>query len=94
MMCEKLQHPLHSFPSQAAQEDIVNDPGEQYNMEKSQNFPVHIPTLLQKNEGDPAVKVSSFASIHLYLLTSATEFFPKAEGAFVSMYSNGASTRS
>ena len=55
MIHENLRHPLHSSSSQAAPEDIVDDPGEQYNMGKSQKFPVHIPTLLQKNEGDPAV---------------------------------------
>jgi hypothetical protein len=91
---ENLRHPLHSSPSQAAAEDVVDDPGEQYNMGKSQKFPVHIPTLLQKNEGDPAVKVNSFALLHLYLLTRPLEFFPKAEGASASTYPNGASPRS
>ena len=94
MICENLRHPLHSSSSQAAPEDVVNDPGEQYNMGKSQKFPVHIPTLLQKNEGNPAVKVSSFALLHLYLLTHPLEFFPKAEGASASTYPNSASPRS
>lgn len=39
-------------------EEIINDPRAQYNMGKTQNSPVHIPTFLQKNDGDPAVKVS------------------------------------
>jgi hypothetical protein len=39
------------------EEDLSNgDPGLQYNMGQSQKFPVHIPTFLQRNEGDPAVK--------------------------------------
>jgi hypothetical protein len=87
-------HPLHSSPYQTAPEDVVDDPGEQYNMGKSQKFPVHIPTLLQKNEGDPAVKVSSSPLLHLYLLTPPLGFFPKAEGASPSTYPNGASPRS
>lgn len=38
-------------------ERITVDPNTRYNMGTSQNFPVHIPTFLQRNEGDPAIKV-------------------------------------
>jgi hypothetical protein len=39
-------------------EDIVSDPAAQYNIGKSQKLSVHIPTFLQKNEADPAIKAS------------------------------------
>jgi hypothetical protein len=38
-------------------EEATNDSGVQYNMGKSQKSPVHIPTFLQRNEGDPTIKV-------------------------------------
>jgi hypothetical protein len=44
-------------------EENTNDPGAQYNMGKSQKFPVHIPTFLQRNGGDPAIKVNCFCSL-------------------------------
>jgi phosphopantetheine adenylyltransferase len=43
-------------------EHIVVDPNTRYNMGTSQNFPVHIPTFLQRNEGDPAIKVRMLIS--------------------------------
>ena len=43
-------------------EHIVIDPNMRYNMGTSQNFPVHIPTFLQRNEGDPAIKVRILVS--------------------------------
>lgn len=43
-----------------------------YNMGKSQNFPVHIPTFLQKSEGDPAVKVNTISTHILPALTHAS----------------------
>jgi len=39
-------------------EDTVNDPGAQYNIGKSEKFSVYIPTFLQQNDGDPAIKVN------------------------------------
>jgi len=39
-------------------EDTVSDPGAQYNIGKSEKFSVHIPTFLQQNDGDPAIKVN------------------------------------
>ena len=38
-------------------EDIITDPNTSYNMGTSQNLSVHVPTFLQRNEGDPAIKV-------------------------------------
>jgi hypothetical protein len=49
---------LNGCPSQVEQEVIIDDPEVQYNIGKSQKFPVHIPTFLQWNEGDPAIKVN------------------------------------
>jgi hypothetical protein len=50
---------LDRRPSQIESDVITNDPGVQYNMGKSEKFSVHIPTFLQRNEGDPAVKVNN-----------------------------------
>lgn len=69
MIRETLDGP---FP-QVEPEDLANDPQSQYNMGTSQNFPVHIPTFLQKNEGDPAVKVNAISDhiLHVLVLTHA-----------------------
>jgi len=40
-------------------EDISNDPQVGYNMGKTQNSPLHVPTFLQRNGGDPAIKVNN-----------------------------------
>jgi hypothetical protein len=50
---------MHRPPRQTDQEDVINDPQVQYNMGKTENSPVHVPTFLRKNDGDPAVKASS-----------------------------------
>jgi hypothetical protein len=49
-------------------DDLANDLQSQYNMGTSQNFPVHLPTFLQKNEGDPAVKVNAISAISAHIL--------------------------
>jgi hypothetical protein len=48
----------HRPSDQSPPEDVINNPQVQYNIGKAQNSPVHVPTFLQKNDGDPAVKVS------------------------------------
>jgi len=48
---------LNTSHLQRDPERINVDPNTRYNMGTSQNFPVHIPTFLQRNEGDPAIKV-------------------------------------
>jgi hypothetical protein len=53
-----IREKMRRFVLQADQEEIVNDPRARYNMGKTQKSPVHLPTFLQKNDGDPAVKVS------------------------------------
>lgn len=57
-------------------EEIGNDPLMQYNMGKTQNSPVHVPTFLQKNDGDPAVKVSGmfFSCLHVVMTSLRTSF--------------------
>lgn len=51
---------LHGSPSQIEDDELtIIDSGVQYNVGQSQKFPLHIPTFLQRNEGDPAVKVSN-----------------------------------
>jgi hypothetical protein len=52
---EKIHHP----PRQGGQKDVINNPQAQYNMGKTENSPVHVPTFLRKNDGDPAIKASS-----------------------------------
>ena len=44
-------------PLQEEHEEAAHDPRTQYNMGKSQNSPVHVPTFLRQNNGDPATKV-------------------------------------
>jgi hypothetical protein len=54
-----IREKMHRSVSQTEQEeDIDNSLRAQYNMGKTQNSPVHVPTFLQKNDGDPAVRVS------------------------------------
>jgi hypothetical protein len=48
---------LGNTSSQKGPESIVVDPEVRYTMGSSQKFPVHMPTFLQRNSGDPAVKV-------------------------------------
>ena len=55
---------LDRHPSQIEPDAITNDPRAQYSMGTSEKSSVHIPTFLQRNQGDPAVKVN----ILLFLL--------------------------
>jgi hypothetical protein len=77
-------------------ENVVNNPQAQYNIGKSENSPVHLPTFLQKNCGDPAIKASSLVLFtHLRILISITlELFPQAEGTFTSLHPRLDSARS
>jgi len=49
-------------------EGTVSDSGVQYNIGKSEKFSVHIPTFLQQNDGDPAIKVNQ---LHPFLGTNS-----------------------
>ena len=51
---------MNKSHSQTEQEDIAINLGVHYNIGTSQKHPVHIPTFLQWNHGDLAVKVSGF----------------------------------
>jgi hypothetical protein len=59
---ETTRPPLH----QTDVNDNPTDPRAQYNMGKTQNSPVHLPTFLHKNNDDPAIKVVP----SLFLLSS------------------------
>ena len=71
---------MYRLPRQAnLREDGVNNPRVQYNIGKTENFPVHVPTFLQKNDGDPAIKaniVLFFTCFHV-LIPLFQNFFPK-----------------
>jgi hypothetical protein len=81
MIHERLNRPQLSSLSDIEPEDIAHDPGVQYNIGKSQKCPVHILTFLQKNEGDPAIKVSSLCFLLLLNCTHPpdTELFTKVK---------------
>jgi hypothetical protein len=67
---------VNGSSSQKEPDDLSDsDPGLQYNMGQSQKFPVHIPTFLQRNEGDPAVKVWSFTYLPLVVLIPRLQHF-------------------
>ena len=61
-----IREKLNSPSSQIESEDVTLDLGIRYNMGTSQKFPVHIPTFLQRNQGDPAIKASElgFSLLH------------------------------
>ena len=69
MIHERLDRQRLSPPSEIEPEDVTHDPGIQYNIGKSQKSSVHIPTFLQKNEGDPAIKVDGLC-IFLLICTN------------------------
>ena len=51
---DMIRESLHRSP---VPDPLINDPRMQYNIGQSQKCSVHIPTFLQKNKGDPAIKV-------------------------------------
>lgn len=55
-MIRERVHPSRSH-ARTEPDDVVSEPGAQYNMGKTEKSPVHIPTFLEKNDGDPAIKV-------------------------------------
>lgn len=96
MIHGRLRRPQLSSSSELEPEDVTHDPGVQYNIGRSQKCPVHIPTFLQKNKGDPAINVSV---LHILLLLirhngSEAEFFVKVKRTSTSSNPNGASSRS
>ena len=73
-------------------ENITIDSGARYNMGTSEKLSVHIPTFLQWNDGDPAIKVRHFiSSVCVPPQTSSTEFFLKVERPSPSPYSGSTS---
>ena len=86
---------MHCSPHQTESEEVINNPQAQYNIGKTQNSPVHLPTFLQKNEGDPAIKVNRFMLITcLHANTTTTEFFPEAKKTFTPPHPGDASAGS
>lgn len=71
-------------------ESVVVDPNTRYNMGTSQKFPVHIPTFLQRNEGDPAIKVNAHLFLPVPSHTSCAEFFAKVKKSSTSSRSSNA----
>ena len=80
----------NGLPLQIEFEDVNINLEIRYNMGTSQKFPVHIPTFLQRNQGDPAVKVSN-PSLHYTLFDTCTEFLCEAERSPTSPCPNGTS---
>ena len=58
------------------EEELVSNPAVQYNVGKSQKLYVHIPTFLQNNEGDPAIKASSSPLLFLTTNIPVQNFLP------------------
>jgi hypothetical protein len=61
--------------SQKEPESIVVEPEAHYNIGTSQNLSVHIPTFLQRSNGDPAVKVRRLVAFFLLSLTPLVQNF-------------------
>jgi len=90
MICVRLNDPQLSSPPEIEPEDVAHDPGVQYNIGRSQKCPVHIPTFLQKNEGDPAIKVGSSCISSLLIAQASAELFTKVKKASTSSNPNDA----
>jgi len=84
----------NSSPHQIEPEDMAADPGVRYNMGISQKFPVHIPTFLQRNAGDPAIRVSGSFTFACALSSSGIEFLLKVMRSPTALSSSRASARS
>ena len=96
MIRERLRHPQLSLSSEIELQDVTHDPGVQYNIGRSQKCPVHIPTFLQKNKGDPTINVSVLRIFLLLICanSSEAEFFAKVKRTSTSLNPNGASSGS
>jgi len=73
---------------------MAADPGVRYNMGISQKFPVHIPTFLQQNAGDPAIRVSGSFTFACALSSSGIEFLLKVTRSPTASSSSRALARS
>jgi hypothetical protein len=80
-ICKNLHH-LPGSETNFDLENVANDPQLQYNIGKTKNTPVHVPTFLQNNDGDPAIKASNLVhSYHFHLPMSPMQnFFSKLRG--------------
>jgi hypothetical protein len=71
---------MHRSPRQAnPPEDVTNNPQMQYNIGKTENLPIHVPTFLQKNNGDLAIKANNVLFLICFhvLISLLQNFFPK-----------------
>src|ERR1700742_5327561 len=65
----------NGLPLQIEFEDVNINLEIRYNMGASQKFPVHIPTFLQRNQGDPAIKASEPVFFCCSLFDASTQNF-------------------
>lgn len=59
-LIRRMREDMNDAPGKMDTENLDKDTHVPYNIGKTQNSPVHIPTFLQKNDGDPAIKVRRF----------------------------------
>jgi len=85
---------VNGSPHQIEPEDMAADPGVHYNMGISQKFPVHIPTFLQRNAGDSAIRVSGSFTFACALSSSGIEFLLKVTRSPTASSSSRALARS
>jgi hypothetical protein len=63
---DRLNQPKQVEDHSQDEEDVINNPCEQYDIGKTQNFPVHLPTFIKDrsgDRGDPAIQVSACVNI-------------------------------
>ena len=63
-------------------EGVIDDPQLQYNIGKTENAPVHVPTFFQNNDGDPAIKASNLMHSYRFCLPTSPKqsFLSKLKG--------------
>lgn len=55
---------MNGDTSTSIKTDIATSPNSRYHVGNSQNEPEHIVAFVQKNSGDPAIKVTCFLSVN------------------------------
>jgi hypothetical protein len=80
---------LNGSPTPIQPEEITVHTDARFNIATSRKNPVHIPTFLQKNLGDPAVKVSGYSLTACTLSYLSTEFLSEVESPPPSSYPGG-----
>lgn len=81
---------LNGSPTLIQPEDMTVNTDAHFNVATSRKNPVHIPTFLQQNLGDPAIKVSGYSLTTACTLSYlSTEFPSEVESPFTSSYPGG-----